>query len=74
MVLFLSSVKSLTVMSFFVMVAILDSFIFIVKLLVQLLPSVVLAVTTYSPPKPINILESVPEILGLNGCPFLVQV
>ncbi len=74
MVLLLSLVKSFTTISFLVTVAIIDSFIVMDKLLVQSVPSVVLAVTTYSPPKPINILESTPAIFGAKACPLRVQV
>ena len=74
MVLLLSFVRSFTTISFLVTVAILDSFMVIDKLLVQSVPSVVLAVTTYSPPRPISILESIPDILGAKACPLRVQV
>ena len=45
-----------------------------VMVLEQFVPSVVVAVTMYSPPSPIKMLESIPAILGAKAAPFLVHV
>ena len=74
MVLLLSSVRSSTTISFLSTVAILDSLIVNFKLLVQLVPSVVLAVTSYSPPSPISMVESTPETLVGKAVPLRVHV
>ena len=62
-VLFGPAFKSVTTMSLFVTVAILDSAIVMVKLLEQLVPSLVVAVTIYSPPRPIKTRAFVPARL-----------
>ena len=74
MVLFGPAFKSVTTISFFSTVAILDSAMVIDKLLEQLLPSFVVAVTIYSPPRPIKIVESTPGILPGKAVPFRVHV